>query len=257
MEATRPAFRRGVTLLALLVTVCGLATGCGSGGALRAALANGLHEASSSMSGYVDDLTRVSQTAAIEIPPILDDALRQADDAIRNGARLTEEEKALLAKGEQWAAFVKGFNEVLSAATGWEVSIPEDAVRIANAGFIARPSDEFRGVVQRLEQKVLKGLMCQVARDGLDEAGEDQAAAASADYDAVGYSAEEVERYIWNGLAEWDGVATVLDPASLASESIDQANEHIDGIVDIIESPDGAVAAANIIYFRTCVMKTK
>lgn len=98
----RPALRRRVTQLALLVTVCGLATGCGgSGGPLRAALASGLDEASSSLSGYVDDFTRVGQTAAIKIPPILDDALKQADDALRNGARLTEEEKALLAKGEQ------------------------------------------------------------------------------------------------------------------------------------------------------------
>lgn len=99
--------------------------------------------------------------------------------------------------------------------------------------------------------------MCQVARDGLDEAGEDQAAAVSADYDDVGYSADEVEQYIWNALAGWNDVATVLDPAWLATESIDQANEHIDGLVDIIESPDGAVAAANIIYFRACVMKAK
>lgn len=238
------------------VVVCGLSVGCaGSGGALRAALSSGLHEASTSVSSYIDDLTRVGQTGSLRIPSSLDEALSQADEAVRGGMRLTEEENALLARGERWTAFIKKFNQVLTAATGWEASIPDDAVRLANASFVSKPSREFHGVVQELEKKVLKGLMCEAARDGLDQAGDEQAATVRQNYDSVGHSVEDVAQYIQDGLAGWDGVAAVIDVEGLASASIEQVNEHLRGAMDVIESPDGTVRAANIIYFRTCIAK--
>ena len=60
---------------------------------------------------------------------------------------------------------------------------------------------------------------------------------------------------MWRELVDFSGVSDVLDVAGLANESIKLANEYVEGINSIIESPDETIAAANVIYFRSCVIR--
>lgn len=240
----------GVLLLTLALTSCG----GGGSSALRGVLRVGVQDASSSLSGYFDDITLVARKSAIEVPAELDDAMRQADDAVRSGTQLTDEEQTLLASGERWVSFYQELDAVLQLAIGWELSINDDAIRLVNARMLTQPTPEFRAVVDALEQKVLKGLMCQAAREGLDDAAEAQAESMTPMYDSFGMEHSDVELYITDAIAGWQGAYEVLDSAGLTTASIDLHNSYVEGVMDVIESPDGSFAAANLIYFRTCVV---
>ncbi|TFD67724.1 hypothetical protein [Cryobacterium ruanii] len=189
------------------------------------------------------------------MPSGLDDAVRQADDAVRAGTTLTDNELALLASGERWVAFYKELDRVLQLAIGWEIGMNDDAVRLANSSLLKNPSDDFRNVVVGLEQKLLKGLMCQAARSGLDDAAEGQAAEATPAYDAFGMNRDDVTGYIIKDIDPWPEAYDVLDYEWLASQSIQLHNGYVDGVMDVIESPDGSLSAANLIYFRSCVVR--
>lgn len=238
----------GALLLAL--------TSCGGGAAtaVRSVLRTGVQDASSSLSGYFDDITVVARQTDIEVPPGLDDAMNQVDDAVRSGAQLTEEERTLLASGEQWVSFYRELDAVLQLAIGWELGISDDAIRLVNAHMITQTSPELRTFIDVLEQKVLKGLMCQAARKGLDGAAEAQAESMTPTYDAFGMASSDVELYMTDVLNEWEGAYEVLDYAGLTTASIDRHNDYVNGVMDVIESPDRSFAAANLIYFRSCVV---
>lgn len=227
----------------------------GTSSAIRGVLRVGVQDASSSFRGYLDDITVIARKTAIEVPSGLDDAMRQADDAVRAGTTLSDEELALLASGERWVAFYQELDRVLQLAIGWEIGMNDDAVRLINSSLLKDPSDEFRNVVEALEQKLLRGLMCQAARAGLDDSAEAQAAEATPNYDAFGLNRDDVEGYITTDIDPWPGAYDVLDYAWLASQSIDLHNEYVDGVMNVIESPDGTLAAANLIYFRSCVFR--
>ncbi|WP_223622004.1 hypothetical protein [Microbacterium sp. EST19A] len=256
---SREIFRSGARLTTAIAAYAALVlalTSCsgGSASALRGVLRIGVQDASSSLSGYLDDITVFARKSAIEVPAELDDAMRQADDAVRSGAQLTDEERTLLASGERWVSFYKELDAVLQLAIGWEISISDDAIRLVNARMRTQPTPEFRAVVDALEQKVLKGLMCQAARQGLDGAAEAQAESMTPVYDSFGMEHSDVELYIADAIAGWQGAYEVLDYAGLTTASIDLHNSYVEGVLDVIESPDGSFAAANLIYFRTCVV---
>lgn len=213
-----------------------------------------MQDASTGLSGYFDDITVVARKTVIEVPPELDVAMQQADDAVRSGAQLSAEERTLLASGERWVSFYKELDAVLQLTIGWEVGIHDDAIRLVNANTLQQPTPEFRAVIDELEQKVLKGLMCQAAREGLDSGAEAQAQSMTPTYDTFGMTGSDVELYLADATRAWQGAYEVLDYAGLATASIDLHNSHVDGVMDVIESPDGSFAAANLIYFRTCVV---
>lgn len=253
-RGTGPPLTKILVLCSVVLLSLTACTG-GTSSALRGVLRGGVQEARSSFSGYLDDITVITRETVIEVPSGLDDAVRQADDAVRAGTKLSDEEAELLASSERWVAFFKELDEVLQLAVGWEIGMNDDAVRLVNASLLTNPSPEFRVVVEGLEQKLLRGLMCQAARSGLDDAADTQAAAATPNYDAFGLEQDDVEGYIITEIDPWPGAYDVLDYSWLASQSIDLHNDYVDGVMDVIESPDGTLAAANLIYFRSCVVR--
>ncbi|PKI92772.1 hypothetical protein CW368_00170 [Actinomycetales bacterium SN12] len=150
---------------------------------------------------------------------------------------------------------MKGLNRFLKLAIDWEANIPDDAIRLVKARTLQEPTPQFSARVNELEQSVLKGLMCQAARRGLDAAGESQAEQATPDYVEVGVETYQVQYYLEVNLTAFSEVSEALDITGVAEDSILEANAYIKGINDIIESPDGGIAAANVVYFRNCVLR--
>ncbi|RXZ48344.1 hypothetical protein [Agromyces binzhouensis] len=258
-----------MTLAVLVMVTATITSGCGfapSGsaniartlpGGVRSALTNGIESAVTTFDGYTDDFAKAAEPTAIAPPPALQQAVRRADEAVANGVRLTQAEQRLLDTAERWIAAYKAWDRVLEVAIGWELSIPDDAVRLAAANFIREPSQDFLALVVALEERVLKGLMCTVAREGLDGLGEIQARSEPAAYEYVGTDSTEVAAYLDAAVASVPGAFDVLDTLGLANESIDLANDYLDGLVDVIDSPSTSVATANLIYFRSCVARPR
>lgn len=230
------------------------ATAC-SPGAVRSALSNGVDLAQAGASAYVDELSGLASVSTIRIPPQLDDAVKQADDLLRSGGQLADEERALLAVGEQWVAFYKGFNAALAAADELGFTLPDDAIRIVNASLLRDPGPEFRAAMQQMEERLLKSMTCQAARDGLDAVGEEQAQAMTPNYEPMTLSRDAVERFIERELNLWQGALDYIDAAALVSTTIETHNDRIDGIFEVLESPTGSLRTANIIWFRHCVLR--
>lgn len=232
-----------------------LLAGCSSASAsLRPVLTKGLKVAEEGLSPLADDFTLLGETAPMRVPSALEDALRQADDAVRTGSQLDDEEQLLLARGERWAAFVDEVNSVFASVTGWEVAIPDDAVRLVNASLVREPSPQFRSVVVELEEKVLTGAACQAARNGLDAAGAQQADSVQEDYVEVGLTSTDIQQYLQFGLS-LEGDVDAVHTVNLAGASVDRVNRYLDGFEDVVDSPNGTIATANFIYFRSCVLK--
>ncbi|WP_400994905.1 hypothetical protein [Agromyces sp. GXQ0307] len=266
----QPRTRVRLTLGAvLLIVTATITSGCGSAGSgtaniaralpsgLKAALTNGIESAVTTFDGYTDDFARAVDPTVIAPPPALQRAVRNADEAVADGVRLTDSERRLLDTAERWIATYKAWDRVLGVVIGWELSIPDDAARLVAASFIRQPSEEFRALVVALEQKVLRGLMCTVARDGLDLMGELQARSEPAAYDDVGTDTSDVTAYLDAAVATVPGAFDVLDTLALANDSIELANDYVDGLVDVIDSPSTGVATANLIYFRSCVVRPR
>lgn len=260
---------RGVSVVLAIVMTATIMTGCSvaaGGGAnvargvpsgLKSALTNGIDAAIATFDGYTDDFARAVDPMVVAPPPALQRAVRQADVAVARGATLTPSEQRLMDVAENWIAAYRSWERILVEVIGWELSIPDDALRLATASFVREPSAEFQAFVVALEQKVLKGLMCTVAREGLDQFGEAQARSEPATYGYVGSDTADVAAYLDRAVVGVQGAFDVLDTWSLADASIELANDYIDGLVDVIDSPSTSVATANLIYFRNCVARPR
>ncbi len=212
----------------------------------------------------MDDLTQMTQQSRIEIPRSLRSALDEAKGASKSGAEMTSEERALIASAEQYATAYNRLNSALQFADEWELGLPDDITRLIA---LSRPSgteltEEFALYLRTLEERALRGLMCSATRTALDDLGEAQATQQQAVYDAFPYSGAGVQDFMTQELSMWQGVTEVLDVVELVEQTIEQHdryigefNEQVDGITDIIESPTGSLANANIVYFRVCVAK--
>lgn len=243
----------GALAAAAIVAVC--TTACGSGGAVRAALSSGVEQAQASWTTLVDDLADTATASAFRLPPVLDDAIKQADDLIRNGTRLTPEEEALLAASAKWAAFRKAFDAAAAVAADLEISLPDDAMQVVNASMRRDPPLEFRAAVVEIEEKLLKNMTCEAARNGLDALGEEQAQNVTPGYEPMVLTRDAVERKIEAELNLWHGAFDYVDYLALVSKTIDKHNERIDGVFTVLESPSGSLRTANLIWFRNCVLR--
>ncbi|MFG6401528.1 hypothetical protein [Microbacterium sp. P04] len=241
----------------LLVMLVGVALpACSSGGKIGQLLRPGLSSADGTFSSYVDDVGRLARQSEVTVPAELDDAMRAAKAEAAAGARLTDEEAALLARGEEWVQTFHRLDEFLAFAIDWQLALPDDAVRLMNASLLPDHTLAFRERLYLWEQQALKALMCTSARDGLDAAAEAQAQNASPSYEVTLDSVEDIEQYVRSGLSlEFTGVDAAVDLVELADETFGLHNDYVDGIVAVAESPSGAMAAANIVYFRACVAR--
>jgi|GEM_PF-6966439 len=223
--------------------------------AARAAVESGVDTASVQFGAYADDWSSAVQRPRFSPPSALKEALRDVDDAVEDGVTLTEEEQRLIDSAKKWVDAYQLMDRSLKLAAGWNLSIRGDALELAAASFIREPTPAFRKHIEEKTEALLKGMMCKAARDALDELGQAQAEDAIETYEYIGEYQSDVEDYIDRAIENWRGAQDVINVVGLASASVRTHNARVDAIVDVIESPTDTIAAANVIYFRSCVLR--
>ena len=261
--------RSNVPLRAVVGALCLLCLaacsgGAGTGARIAVVLRGGVDDAGTTLQAHMDDLTQMTQRSRIVVPRSLQSALDEADDAARSGAVMTSEERGLIASAEQYATAYNRLNSALQFAVGWESGLSDDIARLiaVSRSNSTELSEEFASYLRTLEERVLRGLMCSATRSALDDLGEAQATQQQAVYDFFPYSGAGVQNFMTQELSIWDGVDEVIDVVQLAEQTVEQHdkyvsefNQQMDGLTDVIESPSGTLANANIVYFRVCVAR--
>lgn len=243
-----------VRIVACLAGALTLAS-CSTGSRLTPMLSEAASQGAAAFAPVSDDILTSARVGAIKIPP----GLREALDNVPTGGLSTSDE-ALLSTARNWDSTLSFWNRAIDFATGWDSGLSDEAASlVALSMYVDDVDPRFAQQIDDLIERLLRSATCQGARQGLDAASAAVADQAGLTYDASLPTDETGMEAFLRGVLEqeWDAASlqATIDLLGLASRSVARANEWVNGMNDVIESPNGTLLQANIFYFRACVAR--
>jgi hypothetical protein len=184
-------------------------------------------------------------------PPSL---LRDLDRVPKTG--LSAAEKRVVREAKDWAAAYKAVDDAVARVDGLSLGLPSEAIELVTLARIQSGSKAFEDHVDQIVIRLLKKQTCALARENIDAAtaefADDQSSEVHSEFLDSILLKFEMQAELSNS---WVTPEQFVDIAQIADGIVDKAEGYADAYLDVLESPNGGVAIANLAYLRICVLR--